>query len=89
MPNLTVVLPCLKRLGHLYDTLAFSLLGKIGPVGLRQLLNTILVIGPEGGFSDAEITLFHEHGIKSVKSSGHILRTETAAVALAAQWLAT
>lgn len=42
MPNLTAVLPCLKRLGRLYDTLAFSLLGKIGPVGLRQLLNTIL-----------------------------------------------
>ncbi len=42
MPNLTVVFPCLKRLVHLYDTLALSLLGKTGPVGLRQLLNTIL-----------------------------------------------
>ena len=42
MPNLTVVLPRLKRLGHLYDTLALSLSGKIDPVGLRQLLNTIL-----------------------------------------------
>lgn len=56
------------------------------PHMLKQ--NTILVIGPEGGFSDAEITLFHEQEVKSLKSSGHILRTETAAVALAAQWLA-
>jgi 16S rRNA (uracil1498-N3)-methyltransferase len=48
----------------------------------------IVLIGPEGGFSPAEIELFHEHEIKSVSLAGCILRTETAAVALASQWLA-
>ena len=48
----------------------------------------IVLIGPEGGFSPAEIALFDLHKIKSVRLSGHILRTETAAISVAAQWLA-
>jgi 16S rRNA (uracil1498-N3)-methyltransferase len=48
----------------------------------------IVLIGPEGGFSPAEIELFHKHKIKAVRLAGSILRTETAAVALASLWLA-
>lgn len=49
--------------------------------------NLIVMIGPEGGFSPAERTLFYDNGIKSVTLGCHILRTETAAVTAAAQCL--
>lgn len=48
----------------------------------------IVLIGPEGGFSEAEMALFAAAELPSIQTSDHILRTETAAVALAAQWLA-
>lgn len=44
----------------------------------------ILVIGPEGGFSDAEIEQATEAGAKLISLGANILRVETAAVALAA-----
>lgn len=37
-----------------------------------------IFIGPEGGFSDDEITLCSNNGIKSITLGGRILRTETA-----------
>ncbi len=37
-----------------------------------------IFIGPEGGFSEAEIELANEHGIKTVSLGNRILRTETA-----------
>lgn len=39
-----------------------------------------LLIGPEGGFSQQEITLAHKHQIQSIRLGPRILRTETAAV---------
>jgi len=41
----------------------------------------VLVIGPEGGFSDEEIALSEEHGVVPVRLGERILRTETAPVA--------
>ncbi len=38
----------------------------------------MLVIGPEGGFTDAEINEAKAHGFIPVSLSKHILRTETA-----------
>jgi 16S rRNA (uracil1498-N3)-methyltransferase len=43
-----------------------------------------LLIGPEGGWTDAEIALFAERDIRGVKLTDTILRVETAAVAAAA-----
>jgi len=52
-----------------------------------QLLNSMLpgqklliVIGPEGGFSDEEAMLFKESGFYSVRLGPRILRTETASL---------
>ena len=42
--------------------------------------STLLVIGPEGGFSPAEVTTFIEAGIVPVSLGKRILRWETAAV---------
>ena len=43
-----------------------------------------LAIGPEGGFSDTEVSLFLENGFKPVKIGDTVLRTETAALYCAA-----
>jgi 16S rRNA (uracil1498-N3)-methyltransferase len=39
-----------------------------------------ILIGPEGGFDDKEITLAEEYGGKIVSLGKRILRTETAAI---------
>jgi len=43
-----------------------------------------MAIGPEGGFSDAEVSLFLENGFKPVTVGDTVLRTETAALYCAA-----
>jgi 16S rRNA (uracil1498-N3)-methyltransferase len=47
----------------------------------------VLVVGPEGGFTDAEVTQAREAGGCCVSLGPRILRTETAAIALAALYL--
>ncbi len=47
---------------------------------------TIMLIGPEGDFDDTEISLAVAKGFIPVLISKQILRTETAAMALAAVW---
>lgn len=49
-------------------------------------LHTTILIGPEGGFSAAEINLFDKAGLPSLRLATDILRTETAAVTAAAQF---
>ena len=46
-----------------------------------------IVIGPEGGFSDAEIETLVQKGAQSVSLGKRILRTETAGMAMLAQIL--
>jgi 16S rRNA (uracil1498-N3)-methyltransferase len=48
-----------------------------------------VVIGPEGGLSEAELIEFKDLGIQEVRLSPHTLRTETAAFPFlcAVQWL--
>jgi len=43
-----------------------------------------LWVGPEGGWDDEELALAQRHGIVPVRLGGHVLRTETAGLALAA-----
>ncbi|MCD0503013.1 16S rRNA (uracil(1498)-N(3))-methyltransferase [Bordetella petrii] len=49
--------------------------------GLRRLC---LLVGPEGGWSDAELALAARHGVQAVRYGPRILRTETAGLALMA-----
>ncbi|TWH48760.1 16S rRNA (uracil(1498)-N(3))-methyltransferase [Sporomusa sp. KB1] len=55
--------------------------------GIKQALTDsssqtyVLFIGPEGGFSSAEVDLCQEHGIRIVTMGPRIMRTETAALA--------
>jgi 16S rRNA (uracil1498-N3)-methyltransferase len=60
--------------------------------GLRQLVPftpgaapaLVLMVGPEGGFDDAEIAAAHAAGFKSCRMGPRVLRTETAALAVLA-----
>ncbi len=48
---------------------------------LAQPADTILLAGPEGGFSEAEAALAQAHGFIALKLGPRVLRTETAALA--------
>ena len=60
------------------------------PNGLKAVLkacnskNYILLVGPEGGFSDAEVQYCQSQAVKLVNLGPRILRTETAAIAAVA-----
>ncbi len=47
------------------------------PASLPESLTAM--IGPEGGWSEAEVGLFLEHGLQAITLGPHILRAETAA----------
>jgi 16S rRNA (uracil1498-N3)-methyltransferase len=44
----------------------------------------VLVVGPEGGFSDNETMLLDQQNSLKLRISNHILRTETAAISMIA-----
>lgn len=48
----------------------------------RRALN--LMVGPEGGWSDQELHMAQQHGVKAVRFGPRVLRTETAGLALIA-----
>ena len=67
------------------NIMPYEMLGHEGKMGLRELLGENknakeigIIIGPEGGFSDAEAHLSEENGINMVGLGKRILRTETA-----------
>jgi 16S rRNA (uracil1498-N3)-methyltransferase len=47
---------------------------------LPKTAGNLLVVGPEGGFTAAEIQLFDRRGWPRLRLGPHILRAETAAV---------
>ena len=57
------------------DTLA-------GLSGIRDANEIMLLVGPEGGFSRQEILRLEQKNILKLRLGNHILRTETAAVAM-------
>lgn len=52
----------------------------LNPSVLNNKFSTILLVGPEGGFTDQERNLAHANGFKSVSIGQHPLRTETAVI---------
>lgn len=47
----------------------------------------LLLVGPEGGFSDNEVNMFRDSGVRLVSLGENRLRTETAVVAFLSQFL--
>ncbi|MDH3413672.1 MAG: 16S rRNA (uracil(1498)-N(3))-methyltransferase [Gammaproteobacteria bacterium] len=54
---------------------------RLKPDALTQADHVVLLIGPEGGLSDAEMARVTRSGLKPLSLGPRILRTETAAVA--------
>ena len=50
-----------------------------------QKERTLVAIGPEGGWTDAEVALLESHGFARLSLGPRILRTDTAAIALLAR----
>ena len=50
---------------------------------------TLVAIGPEGGWTDAEVALLEAHGFDRLSLGPRILRTDTAAIALLARLMPT
>ncbi len=48
--------------------------------------NPCFLVGPEGGWSESEYELCQEQNIPEISISNQILRAETAAITIAAQW---
>lgn len=65
-----------------------------GPQTLAQALTAVsgsaspgsisLLVGPEGGWSEAELALAQQHGVQTVRFGPRVLRTETAGLAMIA-----
>lgn len=52
--------------------------------GLREVDRVVLAVGPEGGWTSAEVARFEQHGAAVVSMGDPVLRTEHAAAALVA-----
>jgi len=61
----------------------------ITKVKLAGILSIAVVVGPEGGISDAELELFQSAGFRTVSLGSGILRTSTAGVAVISYLQAT
>ena len=59
--------------------------GRLSSAGRRGGDGTVLAVGPEGGWTDDEVSLLEEHGFARYSLGARILRTDTATVALLAQ----
>lgn len=76
----------LPREQHIEARVVFVFSEKGGAVveaalaGTADASGVTVLVGPEGGWSDAEIGLFTERCVKSVTLGPRILRTETAAI---------
>ena len=58
----------------------------IGRIAGEGWTDYVILIGPEGGFTDAEIETAKQHGFQPMRIGGSILRVETAALAAPRFW---
>ena len=59
--------------------------GRLVSASRRDGDGTVLAVGPEGGWTDEEVTLLEERGFSRYSLGARILRTDTATVAVLAQ----
>lgn len=52
----------------------------------QNAMQTLALVGPEGGFTEQELTAAASAGTKAVRLGPFVLRVETAALSLAAAW---
>lgn len=66
------------------DEIKCSLKSVLTGENLTNILNILILIGPEGGFSDNEMNLLREKKVHIVSLGDRILRSETASLAVLA-----
>ena len=72
------------HLGLEHESLHRYLSNNPGTAAVPVAAPVVYVIGPEGGFSDKEVSCFMENGFKPLTIGNTVLRTETAALYCAA-----
>ncbi len=77
-----VMSKCPQTIGLLADPNG----GALDVATLPQMDSVVTLVGPEGGFTDAEMTTARAAGFQAVTLAPHVLRIETAAIAMAAAW---
>ena len=81
--ELDVLFPASTRIvAHPYGAASSRTIAQSEQSNKRTLL---LAIGPEGGWTDDEVSLLEEHGFARYSLGSRILRTDTATIALLAQ----
>lgn len=83
-PFVEDILPTLNGRGLIADPGGSGTLGGI-PVSGEPGQHFLLAVGPEGGWSDYELSRFAEHGFYGFTMGNRILHVDTAVVALLAQ----
>ncbi len=81
----------LQRAGEFTDLLVADTVGQARPILAARLApdaRPLVLIGPEGGFSDTERERMRRSGFQGVSLGATVLRTETAAIVAAACLLA-
>lgn len=68
------------------DTFVASIEAKVKLSDFDKIENAIIVIGPEGDFSEEEFKLIRQLGLKEVSLSEYVLRVETAGLVAVSQW---
>ncbi len=88
VPEVAPIRPLYEWLGQQDQTGLRLMLSPVADIGLRDLPtptgSTTLLIGPEGGFSEAEGKAAQRAGYIPVRLGARVLRTETAALAMLA-----
>lgn len=92
LPNVMPVRKLERAIAGIIDygftpVLCSELRPDIGIASLDKQCKPCFIIGPEGGFSEQEFALFESLGIASISIGKLITRAETAAIAVAAQFL--
>ncbi|MBH1989371.1 MAG: 16S rRNA (uracil(1498)-N(3))-methyltransferase [Myxococcaceae bacterium] len=85
IPNLIQVLSHKADLNLVADPSSLTTIQSVLGKKLLESERVRIFVGPEGGFSKAEIQLFEEQAFERVKIAPFILRTETAGIAMLAQ----
>lgn len=73
---------CIKTVNNFYDEVYFGSIDQSNGVNsVNEYKDKIaLFVGPEGGYSEEEISLFVDNKIKPLKLGDYVLRAETAAI---------
>jgi 16S rRNA (uracil1498-N3)-methyltransferase len=62
-------------------------LAEVIPHAVLEVSPCLVIVGPEGGFSDREVERIKDAGARIVSLGGHVLRTETASLVAVSQLL--